>query len=127
MANLLAVLAIIALIWLWLDSARARELTTGICREACLRQGLQFLDDTVSLERIGLRWTSEGVRLWRKFQFNYSLNGQDRYTGWVVLIGTELEKFDFNLPPQAGGQRDIENQHDDTEGKVIRFPSDRRH
>jgi len=84
-----------ALIWFWLDSARARELATAICSETCQRAQLQFLDQTVVLRRLGLRWTPQGLRVRRTFQFDYSEEGEGRHMGRLTLVGIELEAFSF--------------------------------
>ena len=52
---LILLILVFLLVLLWLDGARARELAIGISKAACKRQGFQLLDDTVSLQRLGLR------------------------------------------------------------------------
>ena len=92
MANTLFLLILLALIvLLWLDGARARELAVGIGKHACRQRGLQFLDDTVFMERIGLRWTTRGLRFRRMFRFEYSVEGVARHAAYVLLIGSDLE------------------------------------
>lgn len=101
MSSLVMLLFFVALIWFWLDSARARELAIGICQEACIQREFQFLDQTVALVRLGLRWTEQGLRLRRRFRFEYSDEGVGRHTGYVTLVGIELEGFSLGLPSQA--------------------------
>ncbi|MCP4995764.1 MAG: DUF3301 domain-containing protein [Gammaproteobacteria bacterium] len=83
-------------IWFWLDSARAREIATALAARACESRELQFLDQTVSLSRLGLRWTGQGVRVRRMFRFDYSEGGEGRLVGYVILVGTNLEIFQFH-------------------------------
>lgn len=99
MPTLLNLLLFGALIWFWLDSARARELAVGICGESCQHEGLQFLDQTVVLKRLGLRWTAQGVRLRRTFQFDYSEQEDERRSGQIVLVGIQLEVLRFEPRP----------------------------
>lgn len=98
MSTLLPLLLIVLLAWFWLDSARAREIATGICRAGCEQRGVQFLDQTVALRRMGLRWTRQGLRLRRLFQFDYSEEGMERRDGHVILVGIQLESFSLGLP-----------------------------
>ncbi len=84
-------------IWFWLDSARARELATAICEHACRERGVQFLDQTVALTRIGLRWTSQGLRIWRLFRFEFSEEGVGRHSGHIAMTGIELQSFSLGL------------------------------
>ncbi len=90
-STLILLILIFVLALLWLDGARARELAIGISKAACKRQGLQLLDDTVFMQRIGLRWTPGGLRFRRMFRFEYSTEGTLRQSGYVLLIGTKLE------------------------------------
>lgn len=101
MTTLVPLLLLALLVWFWLDSARAREIATGICQAACEQRGLQFLDQTVALRRIGLRWTDRGIRIRRLFQFDYSEEGVGRRDGHLILLGIHLEEFSLGLPSQG--------------------------
>jgi len=90
-STLILLILLFVLAMLWLDGARARELAIGISKAACRQQGLQLLDDTVFLERIGLRWTTVGLRFRRMFRFEYSTEGTMRQNGYIILIGAQLE------------------------------------
>lgn len=83
--------------WLWLDGARAREFANALAERHCRVRGLQLLDQTVALVRVGLRWTSGGLRIRRMFRFDFSLEGAGRRTGYVLLLGTRLETIDDGL------------------------------
>jgi hypothetical protein len=96
--NLLAILTLLLLGWFWLDSLRARELAIGICRAACERSGLQFLDQTVALRRLTLRRTPAGLRLRRVYKFDFSEEGIGRRSGHLALVGLELEELSLGLP-----------------------------
>ena len=88
----------------WLDSLRARERALAICRDACARRGLQWLDQTVALRRIGLSWRGGGLRPRRVYRFDFSEEGEERRTGYLILRGLVLEELSFGLPAAA---RDI--------------------
>jgi hypothetical protein len=98
MESLFAILVLLLLGWFWLDSLRARELATEISRAACDRQGLQHLDQTVALRKIGVRRTWDGLRLRRVYRFDFSEEGVGRRSGYVVLVGIELEEVSLGLP-----------------------------
>ena len=101
MDNLFAILALLLVGWFWLDSLRARELATGICRAACEQRGLQFLDQTVALRRLGVRRTPVGLRLRRVYRFDFSEEGVGRRSGYLVLIALDLEEISLGLPDRA--------------------------
>jgi hypothetical protein len=100
MNSLFAILALLLLGWFWLDSLRAKELATGISGAACRQRGLQHLDQTVALRRIGLRRTPEGLKLRRVYRFDFSEEGVGRRSGYLVLVGIALEELNLGLPEE---------------------------
>ena len=99
--TLLPFLVLLALAWVWLSAARAREFATILARRHCEKRGLQFLDDTVAPVRFGLRWTADGLRLRRMFRFEFSLEGVGRRIGYVLMLGTRLEAIDDGLMKES--------------------------
>ena len=80
--------------WFWYDSLRARERAVGLGREACERDRLQFLDETVLCTRTRPARGADGrVRLRRMYRFEFSDDGVNRRTGHLVLLGAELESL----------------------------------
>lgn len=107
------------LAWIWLDGARARELATGLVEEVCRKRGLQFLDGTVSLQRMGLRRGSNGgLRVRRMFSFDFSLEGTGRRRGYVILLGTKVETIDLGLPRSPSATNPESNAAKDTSDSV---------
>ena len=100
MVNLLAILTFVVIGWFWLDSLRAREMATEICREACKQRHLQLLDQTVVLRHLGLKRTSAGLRWRRVYGFDFSEEGIGRRRGYLILIGLNLETISIDLPAQ---------------------------
>jgi Protein of unknown function (DUF3301) len=92
------ILCAAALGWFWLDSLRTREIATGICQSVCQRRQVQFLDQTVALRRVGLRWPRQGLRLRRVYRFDFSEEGVGRRTGYLVMVGMDLQEISLGLP-----------------------------
>jgi len=101
MENLFAILFVLLVVWFWLDTLRAREMAVALARRACERYDLQFLDQAVALRRLGLRWTRDGVRVRRRYRFEFSEEGTGRRYGHLVLLGLRLEHLSLDL--QAPG------------------------
>jgi len=103
----------IFLAWLWLDSSRAREMAIGICKQASEKYGVQFLDESVVLKKFGLRWPTEGIRVRRVYEFDFSRDGAERLSGNLALVGISLEYLDFDFSiidvnqPSKGKANDI--------------------
>ena len=82
--------------WFWYDSLRARENAVALGREACERDRLQFLDETVLCTRTRPARGADGrVRLRRMYRFEFSDDGVNRRTGHLVLLGAELESLEL--------------------------------
>lgn len=87
---LLALVAAIA--WYWYGSLRAKEQASRAAAEVCQRQQLQFLDDTVALQRLALARNSQGrVSVRRTYRFEYSHVGDDRRQGFIIVLGAQVE------------------------------------
>ena len=82
---------------------------------------MQFLDQTVALCRVGLRWTPEGLRIRRMFRFDFSLEGAGRHTGYVLMLGVRLETIDDGLPPQPGAGDGEDSTATPRDPKVVPF------
>jgi len=93
MGETLIYLLLLALIgWFWLDSLRSREIATHTCKAICRRDQYQFLDDTVSLQNLGLARDPNGtLRIRRSYRFEYATSGERRYQGLVVMLGGHLQ------------------------------------
>jgi len=109
---------------LWLDGARAREFATNLVQRYCRNRNMQFLDGTVALVRVGIRWTSSGLRIRRMFRFDFSLEGVGRRAGHILMLGTRLEFIDDGLPKQDEPAADPPREPDNTDSadnKVVPF------
>ena len=93
-----AIIALAAVVFLWLDSLRVRERALKAGRAACERYSLQFLDDTVAFARIRLRRDADGqLKIARTYVFEFSDTGNNRRHGAIVMLGGELQ--DLQLEP----------------------------
>ena len=92
-SGLLLLVLLGLIVWFWQDTLRARELALRAAGEACRSQQLQLLDGTVTLHRLALQRSKQGrVTLQRTFQFNYSIEGDDRRTGFIITLGNLVEQ-----------------------------------
>jgi hypothetical protein len=114
MSSFMIILLLAAIAWFWLDSSRARELAIAICKKASEQYGVQLLDESVALRKLGLRWPSEGMRIRRVYHFDFSRDGVERLSGNLALVGINLEYLDFdfsiidvNQPPTKAKVSDI--------------------
>ncbi|MFO7285707.1 MAG: DUF3301 domain-containing protein [Gammaproteobacteria bacterium] len=94
---LVTVVIAAALVGYWYDSIRARETANRIAADACERRSFQFLDGTVALvslrPRIGRH---QGVCFERTYTFDYTVDGMLRASGFVILLGQDLQHVGFH-------------------------------
>ena len=114
--TLVALVVLLGIVLFWLDGARAREFATALVGELCQRRGLQLLDGTVALARIGVRRTAEGLRLRRMYRFDFSAEGVGRRAGYLLLLGSAVERVIFDLPEEAGAS---ETEPGETPSNVV--------
>ena len=87
-----------ALAWLWLDSLKAREAAVRAARGACAAEGLMLLDDTVAIAALKPARDEQGhLKLQRAYEFEYSDTGNNRLRGSVVLRGHRVLLLNVGL------------------------------
>lgn len=95
MSTLLILMSVFAAVFFWWSAARAAaERAEEVGRAACNAAGVQWLDQTVHADGIRLRRGYHGrLGLERSFRFEYSVDGNARSIGRLVLHGGELVSF----------------------------------
>lgn len=94
--ELFALIVLCLLGWFWLDSIKVREAGVQAARAACKREGVQLLDDTVSIRSVRLGRNGDGRVCFRRvYDFEFSGSGDDRQRGSVMLLGTEVVLLDL--------------------------------
>jgi hypothetical protein len=99
--EVLAILLMAGVAWLWFDSLGAREIAVEAARRACVAEGVQLLDDTVMLSSLWpQRGESGGLTLRRIYRFEFSDTGNNRLDGSVTLLGSTVQAL--YLEPHCG-------------------------
>ena len=94
MIQLFFIFLIALLIWFWHDTMQAREQAIVIGKRHCQNDGLQLLDETVSLSSMKLRRNGDGqVTFRRVYEFEFSDNGDNRRLGSITLMGRHAESI----------------------------------
>ena len=89
-------LVLVGLFLYWLDSIRAKEIATSHARQACKKINLEFLDETVVINKLRLRRNSLGrLGFYRVYQFEFTSTGEHRYKGSVTLLGKQPVAVDM--------------------------------
>ncbi len=81
------------------QALRVRELALVAARRACQQEGVQLLDESVSMRRISLSRDGDGRwRIWRQYRFEYSIEGTERQSGHVIMLGNRLQALVVSEP-----------------------------
>jgi hypothetical protein len=90
----LVLVSLAVLGFLWYDSMRAREHAVAAGASACVRDGLQLLDETVECVLLEPARNAAGrLVLRRTYRFEFSDTGDNRRAGSVVMLGGEVESL----------------------------------
>ena len=90
--SLAVLLALGATGWFWFHSLRMLEIAREAGKQACLRDTVQFLDDTVAGTGMSLARDSWGRRVLRRtYRFEFSETGNSRREGQVIMLGDRVE------------------------------------
>ncbi|MGI9301440.1 MAG: DUF3301 domain-containing protein [Gammaproteobacteria bacterium] len=99
MSPIVAILALLAAVWLWMNSLRAREHALFVCRKSCREMELQLLDQTVQLASMGLGRNERGRLSIRRFYgFEFSADGVARNKGGAAMLGLDVEYVELDHP-----------------------------
>ncbi|HZX76315.1 DUF3301 domain-containing protein [Lysobacter sp.] len=95
MPTLLILMIVAAMVFaFWSAGRAAAERAEVVGRNACQAAGVQWLDQSVHAIGIRLCRHESGWLGWeRTFRFDYSINGEDRHVGRMVLRGDRLIAF----------------------------------
>lgn len=93
LSNLLLLLALGAIVGLWLKLSVARERAVQEARRQCQQHGLQLLDETVGLRGMRLRRVNGLRMIERCYGFEVSIDGHDREPGRLWMIGSALSSL----------------------------------
>ena len=99
MNSILVLIVLATVVWLWQLNLRYRELAIRLVKNVCTEMNLQLLDQTVALARFSLSRDTDGrIAGVRRYCFEVSSNGADRFSGSIILHGVRLIYSEFNLP-----------------------------
>lgn len=95
----IVIIIAIGLAWWWRIHGQ-RDYALGCIKEHCKKLDITLLDDYVALKRITLKRDSKGIiRLTRIYGFEFTVTGEQRYTGTITLFGYHVGNIDLQPYP----------------------------
>lgn len=95
--------------WLW-HAHGLRERTLSLVKQHCAKADIELLDENVALRRLALLPDARGrKRLARVYGFEFTVTGEQRHAGSVVMFGRQLGRIElaphpFREPPAPSAQ-----------------------
>lgn len=84
-------MAIGLIIYYWIHSLQVKEIAYAAARRHCQEMQVQMLDQNVYLRRLWFKRAEKGgFYFWRAFYFEFTVSGQDRYTGRVLMLSSRV-------------------------------------
>ncbi|MBA3032408.1 MAG: DUF3301 domain-containing protein [Gammaproteobacteria bacterium] len=100
--EIISLLILFALAWLWFDSVKVRDIAVKAAQAACLAEDLQLLDATVSITSLKPARDENGQMVLRRvYAFEYSDTGNNRRPGSIGLLGQEVLFVNVGLRPPS--------------------------
>ncbi|WP_217475706.1 DUF3301 domain-containing protein [Stutzerimonas stutzeri] len=96
-----------AVAWLW-NGHGIRERALAAVRRHCQKMDVELLDGNVAFRRLGLRRDARGQRrLARVYGFEFTVTGEQRHQGSIVMFGArpgpiEMDAHPFQAPVESG-------------------------
>lgn len=91
---LLGLIAFTALGVFWQDALGTRERANEAARETCAATGAALLDDTVAFRSLKVvRGVGGRLAFERTYLFEYTLDGQTRRQGFIVMFGRRVDSI----------------------------------
>lgn len=102
----LSVLLLLAVVGAWLWHAHGvRERALRVAQRHCAKMDVQLLDDNVAFRRLAWLPDAKGrKRLARVYGFEFTVDGEQRYAGTLVMFGAQLGSIELQAHPWPGSQ-----------------------
>jgi hypothetical protein len=98
LSDLLLVSIVLAGCAFWWSSLKHRDFALKTARQSCDKMGLQLLDQSVGLQKLRFKRDDDGqMRLFRRYGFEFSSTGDERYYGEIEMLGRRITRV-FHEP-----------------------------
>lgn len=83
-------------IWYWWRSKAIKDFVLAAAKAHCKRMDVMLLDDAVYLKGLWFKRDRHGrMRVWRRFLFDFTSTGEERYLGRIIMLGPYIEHIEL--------------------------------
>ncbi len=84
-------------IWYWWRVRAIKDFVLAAAKDYCRRMDVLLLDDAVYLRGLWFKRDRHGrLRVWRRFLFDFTTTGEERYLGRVIMLGQQVEHIELD-------------------------------
>jgi len=99
MNSLFFLMLLAIIVWVWQENLRYREYAVRQCKKICQEMNLQLLDQTVALTSLKFgKDQNRKIKTLRRYSFEISMDGNNRFRGYIILRGFNIIHTEFDLP-----------------------------
>lgn len=89
---------VVTAIWYWLKTREIKEAAYLAARKYCEEHDIEILDQAVVLRGIRLKRNARGtMQINRRYSFDFTSTGDDRYEGHVFVLGQRIESVELEV------------------------------
>lgn len=78
-------------IWYWWRAKAIKDFVLVAAKNYCKTMDVMLLDDAIYLRGIWFKRDENGrTRVWRRFLFDFTSTGEERYTGRIIMLGQRI-------------------------------------
>lgn len=84
------------LVWYWWKAKAIKDFVLDAAKTHCKKMDVMLLDDAVYLRGLWFKRDRYGrVRVWRRFLFDFTSTGEERYLGRIIMLGQSIEHIEL--------------------------------
>lgn len=96
LTDLVLIFILLLLMTLWWQSRGSKQRAYHAARTYCHKMDVELLDQAVYLRKFWFKRDSNGtIKPWRSYYFEFSVDGDERYFGRVIMLGQQIQKIEL--------------------------------
>ena len=78
-------------LYYWWSASGIKEIALAATKRHCQNMDVQLLDECIALNRLWFKRDENGKnRVWRSYRFEFTVTGESRYDGRIILLGSKI-------------------------------------
>ncbi|PXX93443.1 DUF3301 domain-containing protein [Marinobacter vulgaris] len=83
-------------VWYWWRAKAIKDFVLQAARNYCKKMDVMLLDEAVYLRGLWFKRDENGrVRVWRRFLFDFTSTGEERYNGRIIMLGQRIVQMEL--------------------------------